>query len=136
MSPFCVVLSCCTLASFHSTGFFLSLKYDLFGNLFNPVTCSKNHDITCQVINAGGRVFNSLRVFLPSDVRMGLGWYSFMRGVGLGVWNCTVLWKTVRRSVVFRFWPSALYFLHFSFHVSLSLILLCMSTLALYHFEV
>ena len=62
-----------------------------------------------------------------------LGWCSVVRGVGLGVYNSTVLCKSVCRYLVFHL---RLFLLHFSCHISFCLIILCISVLVLYHFEV
>ena len=61
---------------------------------------------------------------------MSLGWYSLVRDVGIGVQKCTVLSKSVYRSSVFHLCLIVFHFVHFSFHISFSLILLCISVLS------
>ena len=61
----------------------------------------------------------------------------FVRGVGLEVQNSAVLHKSVHRSSVLHFSLFVLHFFFvFAFHISFSLLLLCISVLVLYHFEV
>ena len=67
---------------------------------------------------------------------MCLGWYSFVRGVDLVMYNCTILCKSVCRSSVYRFCLFVFNFLHFSFHIYVSLVLLCTYVLILLHFGV
>ena len=76
-----------------------------------------------------GPCFLFVRIFLTSDVMIGgtsdvSGVVFFVRSVGLGVWNCTILCKSVCRSYVCQFCQFVFYFLHFSFRLSFSLVLL------------
>ena len=46
---------------------------------------------------------------------MSLGWYSLVKGAGLGVQNCTFLCKSVYRLSAFHFCLFVPF--HFSFHI-------------------